>query len=515
MEYLWYNKRALQDEELPERIVIFDTTLRDGEQTPGVALTPEQKIEIAKALDALGVDIIEAGFPIASKGDFKAVKEIASLGLNAEICGLARCVKEDIDKCIEANVDLIHIFIGTSPIHRKYKLRMSKEEILRKAEESIQYCLDHGFKVHFSPEDACRTEFDFLLEVCKLAEDMKVSYINIPDTVGVMIPKAMYTLIKDLRKNLKVTLAVHCHNDFGLAVANTLAAIAAGASVPHVTINSLGERAGNASLEQVVLGAKILYGIESNINTEKIYQTSKLVERLTGIRLMPNYPIVGENAFAHESGIHVHGVLAKAETYEPITPELVGAKRRVVLGKHIGIHGIEAKLKEFGIHLSKDQLREVTKRVKELGDKGKRVTEEDLLAIAEDILGTAPKEKRIIQLIDLTLYSELGRKPTAAVVLNVKGEEKYAKSQGVGPVDAALNAIRKALGENIQLEEYHLDAITGGSDALAEVTVKVSDSQKSVLARGVHEDIVMASVTAFINGVNRLFSIRKNEIRKC
>lgn len=502
-----YNEQVIRSLELSERVRIFDTTLRDGEQTPGVALTAEKKVEIAKALDELGVAIIEAGFPAASEGELKAVKEVSSLGLKAEICGLARCVREDIDACIEADVQLIHVFIATSPIHREHKLKMSKEEVLRRAEESILYCLDHGFKVHFSPEDACRTEYDFLLRICKLAEECGATYVNIPDTVGVMLPQAMFNLIRRLRKELRVELAVHCHNDFGLAVSNTLAAIAAGATLPHVTVNSLGERAGNAGLEQVVLGCEVLYGIKTGIKLQNIYKTSKLVERLSGIRLMPNFPIVGENAFAHESGIHVHGVLAKAETYEPISPQLVGAKRRVVLGKHIGAHGVEAKLKELGIKVEEEQLRRITKKVKELGDKGKKVLEEDLVAIAEDVLGTP--ELRKVKLKDFVLHSELGRKPLAFVVLDVKGEERYAKAEGVGPVDAAMNAIRKAMGlEGIELEEYHLDAITGGSDALAEVTIRVTDGKVATIARGVHEDVVMASVTAFLNAINRLFELK-------
>lgn len=489
----------------PDRITVFDTTLRDGEQTPGVALTVDEKVEVAQALDQLGVDIIEAGFPISSDGEFNSVKAIAEAGFKSTVCGLARCVEKDMQAAVDASVDLIHIFIGTSPLHRDYKLKMSKEEILKRARESIQYCLDNGFKVHFSPEDACRTELDYLKQVCMMAEDMKVEHINIPDTVGVMTPAAMEYLIKELRKEIKTPIAMHCHNDFGMAVANTIAGISAGASVPHVTINGLGERAGNADLEQVVLACKLLYGVESSVDTEKIYRTSKLVERLTGIRVMPNFPIVGDNAFAHESGIHVHGVLSKAETYEAITPELVGARRRMVLGKHVGVHGVKAKLDELGFTVSDDQLKDITKKVKDLGDKGKKVVEEDLAAIAEDVLGKTPEKEMIVELKDLVLHTELGKKPTAEVTLNVRGKEKKARVDGVGPVDATMNAIREAVGEKeISLEEYHLDAITGGSDALAEVSIRVSNGTNTTLARGVHEDIVMASVMAFIKGLNRI-----------
>ncbi|MCX6694829.1 MAG: 2-isopropylmalate synthase, partial [Candidatus Altiarchaeota archaeon] len=354
MDQFWYNSQVASRKR-PKRIKVFDTTLRDGEQTPGVTMTIDDKKTIAEALSKLGVDYIEAGFPVSSEGEFKAVKEIKEMGLKSKIAGLSRCVDKDMDAAMNAGVDLVHIFIGTSPIHREYKLRMSKEEVLRKAEESIQYVRDHGFRVHFSPEDACRTELPYLKEVCRMAEEMKVSHINIPDTVGVMTPAAMGWLIGELRKEVKVPLAVHCHNDFGMAVANTVSAVNAGAEIPHVTVNGLGERAGNADLEQVVMSCKMMHRIESGINTRRIWETSRLVERITGVKVMPNFPIVGSNAFAHESGVHVHGVLKKAATYEAIKPELVGATRKIVLGKLVGTHGVRDKLKGMGIRVSEGQ----------------------------------------------------------------------------------------------------------------------------------------------------------------
>ncbi len=504
MDQFEYDKKV-KPNGIPKSVVIFDTTLRDGEQTPGISLKPEDKIAIAKALNDLGVDIIEAGFPVSSEGEFKAVKSIARAGLKSTVCGLARCVEKDIDAAMNADVDLVHIFIGTSPIHRKYKLKLSKSEVLEKARESIEYAKKHGFKVHFSPEDACRTELDFLKEVCRMAQNCRVEHINIPDTVGVMTPDAMRWLISELKKVIKIPIAVHCHNDLGMAVANTISAVAAGATIPHVTVNGLGERAGNADLEQVVMGCKLIYGVKSNIKTKRIFETSKLVERLTGVKVMPNFPIVGNNAFAHESGVHVHGVLAKAATYEAIKPELVGAKRRLLVGKLVGAHGVGDKLKELGVRVDAKQVQEITKKVKDLGDKGKRVTEEDLIAIAEDLIGEEIRGKRIVELLDLELNSKLGKNPTATVVMMVKGERKKSTKNGVGPVDATLNAIRNAIGdEDIHLDEYHLDAITGGSDALADVTIRVSKGGKSTMARGVHEDVVMASVVAFINGLNRI-----------
>jgi isopropylmalate/homocitrate/citramalate synthase len=361
--------------------------------------------------------------------------------------------------------------------------------------------------VHFSPEDACRTEYDYLVQVCKAAQGAGAEILNIPDTVGVMTPETIYKLISDLRKIVKVPIAVHCHNDFGMAVANTVSAIKAGATIPHTTINGLGERAGNADMEQVVMILEQLEGIKTGINLKRIYTTSKLVERLSGVRVMPNFPIVGDNAFAHESGIHVHGVLKKSATYEAFEPEIVGAHRRLVLGKHVGAHGVAAKLKELGLEATEEQAREITKKVKDLGDKHKKVTEEDLMALAQDVIGKLPEGQRIIELVDLEISDKLGQKPRAKVKLKVQGQIKGASADGVGPVDASLNAIKSALKEygKISLDEFHLDAITGGTDALADVTLKISDeAHNSMFSRGVHENVNMAAILAFINGLNRL-----------
>ncbi|MFH1403930.1 MAG: 2-isopropylmalate synthase [Candidatus Altiarchaeota archaeon] len=503
MDQFWYDKKV-EPKKKAEKIRVFDTTLRDGEQTPGITLTVGEKKEIASALSQLGVDYIEAGFPVSSEGEFHAVKEIKEMGLKSRIVGLSRCVEKDMDAAMDAGVDMVHLFIGTSPIHRKYKLKMSRKEIMGRAEDCIQYVKERGFKVHFSPEDACRTELDYLKQVVGMADAMKVEHINIPDTVGVMTPAAMGWLISELREDVKTPLAVHCHNDFGMAVANTVSAVLAGASIPHVTVNGLGERAGNADLEQVVMACKLIHGIETNVKSKRIWETSRMVERLTGVKVMPNFPIVGGNAFAHESGVHVHGVLSKASTYEAIKPETVGAKRRLVLGKHVGKHGIRDKLDGMGIRVSEKQAEDITRKVKDLADKGKKVTEEDLAAIAEDLLGKVSKKERTVELKDLTLHAELGKNPIASVKMLVRGREQAASEEGVGPVDATLKAIRSAIGADIRLEEYHLDAITGGSDALADVSIRVSKNGESTMARGVHEDVVMASVIAFINGVNRI-----------
>ncbi len=497
----------------PSRVRIFDTTLRDGEQTPGVALNIEQKVLIAKQLNKLGVDIIEAGFPAATKGEKEAVKVIKKLGLNSKICGLARCKKEDIDTAIDCDVDIVHIFIPTSDIQIKYTIKKSKEEILNIISEMVSYVKEHGVKCLFSAMDATRTDIEFLINVFKVAEESKADIINIPDTVGIASPEKMFNIVKLIRENVKIPIDVHCHNDLGLAVANSVASVLAGADGVQVTINGLGERAGNASLEQVVMILHSLYNIKTNIRTEYLYETSKLVERLTGIKVMPNYPIVGDNAFSHESGIHTHGVVQKPETFEPgiVKPEMIGHKRRIIAGKHSGIHGLEKLLKEMGYELTKEQVQKVVDRVKELGDKGKKVTEADLQAIVEDLIGGL-EDKRFVELEELAVMTGNKVIPTASVKIKFKDRTLIGSDTGVGPVDAAIKAIRRVIKEveDIKLVEYRLEAISGGSDALASVTVILEDQRgiKSI-GRAVREDIVMASVEAMIQGINRIFLIRE------
>ncbi len=499
---------------MPKEVKIFDTTLRDGEQTPGVSLSVEEKITLARQLDKLGIDIIEAGFPISSKGEKQAVSKIVKEGLNAEICGLARVVKQDIDACIDCDVDIVHTFVPTSDIQREHTIKKSREEVIELTASAVSYIKEHGIKCLFSAMDATRTELDYLIKVFKTAEEAGADIINIPDTVGVMIPQAMRELTAKIYQNVSIPIDVHCHNDFGLAVANSLAAIEAGAREVQGTINGIGERAGNASLEQIIMCLTSLYNVKMNIRTEYLYETSRLVERLTGIRVPPNYPIVGENAFSHESGIHTHGVLVKSETFEPglMTPEMVGHRRRIVSGKHAGMHGIEAMLKDMGFNVTKEQLKEITQRVKDLGDKGKTVTDADLQAIAEAVIGEV--KKKIVNLEELAVVTGNKVIPTASVKLKFDDKYLVGAETGVGPVDAALNAIRSVLRgiEDIRLTEYRLEAITGGSDALAEVIIKLEDSKGNITsARAAREDIVMASVEAMITGINRMFLLRERK----
>ncbi len=363
---------------------IFDTTLRDGEQAPGIDLTMEQKVKIAKRLSDMGVDAIEAGFPASSEGEFVATKKILEeIGDYTEVIGLSRANKNDIDRTIQSGLGSIHVFIATSDIHLKYKLRMTRQEVLDRIYENVRYAKDHGLVVEYSPEDATRTEEDFLLTAVKTAIDAGADRINIPDTVGTMQPFRFYDLIKKVVSVVgDKIVSVHCHNDFGLATANSLAGIYAGARQVHVTVNGIGERAGNASLEEVVMGAKKLFGFNVNVKTWMLYETSKMVSELTGVPVPYFKAIVGDNAFGHEAGIHVHGVLENPLTYEPLTPEEVGNFRRIELGKHSGIHGLKKILEDQGISLDDNSLREVLSEIKAMADKGEKITSDDARRIA-------------------------------------------------------------------------------------------------------------------------------------
>lgn len=500
-----------KDMNLSDQITLFDTTLRDGEQAPGIALTPDEKIQIAQRLDNLGIDIIEIGFPAASEGEKEAAKDLNSLGLDATLGGLARLVKNDVDAVLDSDLEYMHTFIGTSQLHRDYKLKMSKEEIVNKTINTIEYGKDHGLTVEFSCEDATRTELDYLLEVYHAAESAGVDKINVPDTVGILVPSTAKKLINELRSEIKVPMSVHFHNDFGLAVANSIMAVEEGANQAHLTVNGLGERAGNASLEEFVMTLKIEYGIDLNIDTTQLYSLSDFVSRTTGFNLPPNKAIVGRNAFAHEAGIHVQGVLNNSETYEPIPPEIVGQSRKIALGKHAGMNGLKSKLNEFDLELTDEQVKSVFEQIKNIGDKGKILNDADVKSIAMSEISTAEKES--IQLLGLTVVSGESVSPTATVRLSIDDEIKETSEIGVGPVDAALKAVQSLIQEkiNIKLEDYHLGAISGGTDALAEVfTITSDDEGNKASGRATNEDIIMASVTSIINSINKIIFIKEN-----
>lgn len=495
---------------LAEKIYIFDTTLRDGEQTPGVALTVDEKIQIAQKLNNLGVDKIEVGFPASSKGEIESAKRIRSMDLDSTLVGLARSLPQDIDAVLDADLEYVHTFIGTSPLHRDYKLKMSKEEIIEKAVESVEYAKDHGLAVEFSAEDSTRTERNYLFEIFNEVADAGADFLDVPDTVGILTPIITHELITDIKNNFTIPISVHFHNDFGLATANSLTAIECGANQAHVTINGLGERTGNCSLEELVMTLKSAYGIDLGLDTTRLYSLSNLVGRLTGVKMPVNKPIVGDNAFAHESGIHVHGILNNSSTYEPMSPEMVGHSRRIVLGKHTGANAVKSKLKEHHIDLNDEQFCKVFDEIKSLGDSGKCVTDDDLIAIAITELASARETPIVIKGLSISIGANVS--PTATVKLEIDGVEKETASTGVGPIDAALNAIGVLIKDTIdvKLDEYNLEGITGGTDALAEVFVICSDFDgNKANGRSTNQDVVMASILAILDSINKLLLIKR------
>ena len=488
------------------QVRIFDTTLRDGEQTPGVSVDSEHKINIAIKLDELGVDAIEAGFPIVSEGEKKAIKTIAKQGLKAEIYGLARSVQTDIDAALSCDLKYIHTFIATSDIHMKYKLHMNQDQVLEHATWAVDYAKKHGLQVEFSAEDATRSDRNFLLKVFKAVQEAGADRIDIPDTVGYATPYYITNIVKEVSENISLPISMHCHDDFGQAVANSLAGINSGAKCAHVTINGIGERAGNASLEEFVMSLHCLYNKKTNIQTELLFETSKFVSNTMGIIVQPNKAIIGENAFGHESGIHTHGIINNPLTYEPISPELVGRKRWLQAGKHAGAHGIKAMLNEFGISPNDQQLHQIVEEQKKIADKGKSITTGELLSISGHVMGNKKFEEKF-KLHDFHIVTGLNIIPTAVIQLSSEGKEYITSEIGVGPVDSALKAIQKIAVEvaNIKVREYRLDSITGGSDALAEVSVKVEDNLGNVVSsRKSGADVVVASVQAMMDAINKI-----------
>ncbi len=463
---------------------------------------------IARKIDSLGVDILEAGSAITSEGERASIKEIAAAGLNAEICSYCRIKKEDIDAAIACDVDSIHLVVPVSDLHIQQKLKKDRDSVRELAAEMTEYAKSHGLIVELSGEDASRADLEYLKSVYNAGIDAGADRLCFCDTVGILLPENTYEIFTDL-SSLRAPISVHCHNDFGMATANTISALRAGANEAHVTINGIGERAGNTSLEEVVMVLYSLYKYKTAIDIKGLYTTSRLVSRLSGIPVAPNKSIVGGNAFTHEAGIHVHGLLANTATYEPITPELVGRERKIVLGKHAGRSSVVLALKELGLDASEKQIDDIVIRMKELGDKGKRVTDADLQTIAETVLGIYQEAK--IKLEELTVVAGNTVMPTASIRLKVNGNHVVEAGVGTGPVDAAINALKKALSgvADIHLDEYHVDAITGGTDALVEVWIKLSKGGKTITARGARTDIIMASVEAVLEGINRLIQQEK------
>ncbi len=498
-----------------EKLIIFDTTLRDGEQSPGASMTRDEKVRIAKALERMRVDVIEAGFPIASPGDFEAVQAVAQAVGESTVCGLARALDKDIDRAGEALAAAqsarIHTFIATSPIHMKTKLRLAPEQVVEQAIAAVKRARKYTDNIEFSPEDAGRSEIDFLCRIIEAVIDAGANTINIPDTVGYNIPQQFGELIRKLIERVpnsdQAVFSVHCHNDLGLAVANSISAVLNGARQVECTINGLGERAGNASLEEIVMTVRTrqdIFPCDTHLNTTHIVPTSRLVSNITGFAVQPNKAIVGANAFAHESGIHQDGVLKSRETYEIMRAQDVGwSTNRIVLGKLSGRNAFRSRLEELGIEFASEQeLNTAFASFKELADKKREIYDEDLQALVTEA-GLLAMDERC-KLVALKVCSETGEIPKAVVTLSLDGEERSGDASGSGPVDAAFRAVASIIGSKAQLQLYSVNAITGGTDAQGEVTVRLKKEGRIVNGQGADTDIVIASAKAYINAINKL-----------
>ena len=502
---------------MKDKLIIFDTTLRDGEQSPGASMTREEKVRIARQLERMRVDVIEAGFPAASNGDFESVKAVADVIKDSTVCGLARALERDIDRAGEAlkgaNSGRIHTFIATSPIHMEKKLRMSPDQVVEQAVKAVKWARKWTDNVEFSPEDAGRSDPDFLCRVLEAVIDAGAGTLNIPDTVGYNMPHQFGALIARLRERIpnsdKAIFSVHCHNDLGLAVANSLSAVLNGARQVECTVNGLGERAGNASLEEIVMAVRTrqdVFSCDTQIDTTQIVPASRLVSSVTGFVVQPNKAIVGANAFAHESGIHQDGVLKHRETYEIMRAEDVGwSANKMVMGKHSGRNAFKTRLAELGIELdSEEALNSAFARFKELADKKHEIFDEDLHALVSD--EAAVLEQEHFKLVSLRVCSETGETPHATVVLAVNGEEKQAEADGGGPVDAAFKAIDSIIRSGAELQLYSVNNITSGTDAQGEVTVRLSKGGRIVNGQGSDTDIVIASAKSYLHALNKLHS---------
>ena len=500
-----------------DKLIIFDTTLRDGEQSPGASMTKDEKVRIAKALERMRVDVIEAGFPIASPGDFEAVQAVARAVKDSTVCGLSRALEKDISRAGEAlkdaNSSRIHTFIATSPIHMKMKLRMEPDAVLEQAVQAVKIARRFTDNVEFSPEDAGRSETDFLCRIIEAVIDAGATTINIPDTVGYNLPNQfgglINTLIERIPNSDKAIFSVHCHNDLGLAVANSLSAVQNGARQVECTINGLGERAGNAALEEIVMAVRTrqdLFECDTELDTTQIMTCSRLVSGITGFPVQPNKAIVGANAFAHESGIHQDGVLKSRETYEIMRAQDVGwSENRIVLGKHSGRNALRSRLLELGIELhSEEELNEAFSRFKDLADKKHEIYDEDLQALVTD--SGLDAENEIFRLVSLRVCSETGEKPEATVVVSIDGKEKSAIAQGSGPVDASYKAIESLVNSDTELQLYSVNNITSGTDSQGEVSVRLSKNGRISSGQGADTDIVIASAKAYINALNKVFA---------
>lgn len=506
------------------RIVIFDTTLRDGEQSPGASMNFQEKLQVAEALVELGVDVIEAGFPIASPGDFEAVREISRIVKGASVCGLARCVNGDIDRAWEALKEAedprIHVFLATSAIHREFKLRMTQEEIIARAVAGVERAKGYCSNVEFSPEDACRTEIDFLCSVVEAAIAAGATTVNIPDTVGYTTPVEMMKRITTLYERVpnidKAVISIHCHNDLGMAVANSLTAVKAGAGQIECAMNGLGERAGNCALEEVVMAMRTrrdLFKADTKIVSQKLVPTSRLVSKVTGLKVPRNKAIVGQNAFAHESGVHQDGVLKERSTYEIMCPESVGfAKTDLVLGKHSGRAALGDRVKSLGYDLTKEQLDAAFDSFKRLADLKKEVYDADILEIVDQIVNRRSSAVADWKYVSYRMTSGVDSEPVVRVVLSQNGEERAVEAKGGdGPIHAMFNAVQQLFDFPLTLKEFKIEAVSGGSDAQGSATVLLGEesSPKSYRGRATSTDVLEAALKALVEAINRVQRIHE------
>jgi 2-isopropylmalate synthase len=503
---------------MSDKVYVFDTTLRDGEQSPGATMNNQEKVRLARQLDFLGVDVIEAGFPASSTGDFEAVRDICRVVETSQVAGLARASETDIDRAWEAVKEAsrprIHTFLATSDLHMRYKLEMDRKQVLDTIRRAVGRAAGYTPNVEFSAEDASRSDRDFLVEVVRTAISAGASTVNIPDTVGYAQPEEFGELIRYILDHVpnmdQAVLSVHCHNDLGLATANTLAAVRAGARQVEVTLNGIGERAGNAALEEVIMGLKVrgeYYGVRTDISTEQLFPACRLLSLIIGQPIPAYKAIIGGNAFAHEAGIHQHGMMANRETYEIMTPESIGRPpSEMIMGKHSGRHAIERRLQDLGYRLNKEQMDVVVQAVKQLADKKKQIYVEDLEAVVLEEIYRIPDRFRLVYLSSLSGNMAI---PTATLKMEINGVEEQLSEFGVGPVDATFNAICQLVGKCPKLIHFTISSVTGGTDAQGEVTVKLEDDGNSAVGRGSDPDIIVASAKAYINALNRL--ARKGE----
>ena len=489
------------------KVNIFDTTLRDGIQAPGITLNEDDIVSLAKAIDELAVDSVEIGFPASSEIEAKAIRSLTKLGLRSKLYGLARCKREDIDAVVDCGLRYVHLFIATSDIHLEYKLKKTREEIIGLVKDAVGYAVSKGLNVMFSCEDATRTDIDYLKKVYGTAVEAGAGILNIPDTVGIAVPHAMWYLVKELRGSFDVPVSVHCHNDLGLAVANSLAAVEAGAEIVHTCMNGIGERSGNTSTEEFAVCMYVNYGQEC-MNLKKVGPVSRKVSRYTGYPISYNKPVVGRNAFAHEAGIHVHGVLNNASTYEPYPPEMVGMDRTIAIGRNSGEHSVRKRLDDLKIEFPEELMDQLMNNIKEIAFTGKEINDLELAAIAENTVWKGRTSDKV-RMKEFVVVTGKHVTPTATVTVDVKGETRTRSATGIGPVNAAYNAIFELFDKAYEVVGFRLEAITGGSDSLCEVTIMISNTKRDgriSVGKSVGLDIVDTSADAIMEAINRDYS---------